>query len=254
MLPEKLTRLMGIFEAKFGVSLTEADFTNGHADVERISFHTACRLAVYHGVPWLQALDEVEHTTVTALLARFLEVELGADSGMSVRTTAEFLEELNLCPVSVSPEVFEHLMGVWTGCFWQEKDLAGMATYVLAYLRHGEVIYHILPKKDWEEAQRNGAYTPESMTVEGFIHCSEVHQVVRVANAYYSGESDLYLLCIAVERVRPEIRYESPIEGGELFPHIYGPLTLDAVAAAAPLDKDDEGHFIFPTGPQALEK
>ncbi len=254
MLPDKLTRLMGIFETKLGVSLTEADFTNGHADVERISFHEACRAAVSHGVPWLQALDEAEHTTVNALLVRFLEVELGADSGMPIRNTGEFLEELNLQPAVVLPEVFEHLTGVWAGCFWQEKDLAGMATYTLVYLRHGEVICHILPKKDWEEAQRNGAYTPESMTVEGFIHCSEVHQVVRVANAYYSGESDLYLLSIAVDKLEPEIRYESPIEGGEQFPHIYGRLSLNAVAAAAPLDKDDEGHFIFPTGLQALEK
>ena len=252
MLPEKLARIKGIFETKLGVSLTDADFAEGHADVERISLHEACRTAVSHCVPWLQALGEDEHNAVNALMARFLEVALGADTGMSIRSTAEFLEELNRGLVAVSPEALEHLMGVWEGFFWQDKDLSGMATYTLVYLRHGEVIYHILPKKDWEEAQRMGVYAPASMETEGFIHCSEVHQVVRVANAYYSGESELYLLCIAVDKVEPEIRFENPIEGGELFPHIYGPLTLDAVAAASPLDKDDEGHFVFSTGPQAL--
>ncbi len=254
MRQDDFTRVKGMFETKLGVSLTEADFLDGHVDIERISFYEACRMAISHGVPWLQALDEAEHTTVNALMARFLEVELGADSGLSIRSTGEFLEELNLGLVAVSPEAFEHLSGVWVNYFQQEKDLAGMATYTLTYLRYGEVIYHILPKKDWAEAQRTGAYAPESMETEGFIHCSEVHQVVRAANAYYSGESNLYLLCIAVDKVEPEIRYESPIDGGEQSPHIYGPLTLDAAAAVSPLDKDDEGHFIFSTGPQALEK
>ena len=84
------------------------------------------------------------------------------------------------------------------------------------------------------------------MAEEGFIHCSTVSQVIRVATAYYGGEKDMWLVWIAVEKLAPELRYESPSADGEKFPHLYGTLNLDAVTAAAPLERDVDGKFTFP--------
>ena len=83
-----------------------------------------------------------------------------------------------------------------------------------------QVFYHILPRSDWAAAQAAGKYTPDSLDEEGFIHCSKVHQVLRSANAYFKGQTDLLLLCIASEKIKAEVRYEDSTGSGELFPHI----------------------------------
>lgn len=254
MLLDKLAEIKRLIEDDLTIALNDDDFADGWEEIEHIYFHEACHAAVSHCVPWIHALDAGEHTAVDELMARFLEVVIGKDAGMFIHSTEEFLEELQRYPVAITREEFEHLMGVWEGFFWPEKDLAGMATYTLTFLLHGDVIYHILPGVDWEKARKAGSYTPASIAGEGFIHCSKVDQVIRVANSYYREEAGLVLLCIAVENVEPEIRYESPFEGGEQFPHIYGMLNLDAVVAVSPLEKDKGGEFVLPKGLMAVSK
>ena len=55
------------------------------------------------------------------------------------------------------------------------------------------------------------------------------------ADAFYRGRSDVVLLTIDRSRVRAEIKEEPPPGGSDRFPHIYGPLNLDAVEAVEPL-------------------
>ena len=57
-----------------------------------------------------------------------------------------------------------------------------------------------------------------------------------VAGAYYRGVPDLVLLVIDTERVRPELRYEQVPGQPDPYPHIYGPLNLDAVVETAPFN------------------
>jgi uncharacterized protein (DUF952 family) len=100
------------------------------------------------------------------------------------------------------------------------------------------VIYHIAEAADWQQAQRDGQYTTSTrgrtLAGEGFIHASTAEQVPLVAGAYYRGVPDLVLLVIDTERVRPELRYEQVPGQGDPYPHIYGPLNLDAVVEVRP--------------------
>jgi glutathione S-transferase len=95
------------------------------------------------------------------------------------------------------------------------------------------VIYHVAEAADWERAQRDGQYTMSTrgrtLAEEGFIHASTAEQVPLVAAAYYRDAQDLVLLVIDAERVRPELRYEHVPGQEDPYPHIYGPLNLDAV-------------------------
>lgn len=107
------------------------------------------------------------------------------------------------------------------------------------------MIYHILSKREWESAQQRGGYAPPSLADEGFIHCSTARQVVHVANAFYRGRTDLVLLQIDENRIKPEVRWEAPagpaadtVSQTDLFPHIYGPLNLDAVASVLNFQPD----------------
>ncbi len=103
------------------------------------------------------------------------------------------------------------------------------------------MILHLCPKKHWGEAQLEGEYRPASLEIEGFIHCSRPEQILDVANRFYSGQQDLVLLWVELERLQPEVLWE-PADGDE-FPHIYGPINLDAIIAVVPFIPDDDGRF-----------
>ena len=73
------------------------------------------------------------------------------------------------------------------------------------------MIFHIVKRIEWEDAVRRGRYVPESLHVEGFIHCSAPAQVIDTANRFYRGQKDLIVLCIDETRVAAELRYEAPV-------------------------------------------
>jgi uncharacterized protein (DUF952 family) len=87
-------------------------------------------------------------------------------------------------------------------------------------------------------AGQRGLYEADTLATEGFIHCSEPHQVVDTANVLFRGRPDLVLLVIDPTRLDAPLRYEASKRG--TFPHIYGPLNVSAVTAV--LD--------FPPGPR----
>jgi uncharacterized protein (DUF952 family) len=103
------------------------------------------------------------------------------------------------------------------------------------------MIVHICERAAWEQAKLSGEYRPASLAAEGFIHASQAGQVLGVANRYYAGQRDLLLLWIDPQRLRPELRYEP--SDGDLFPHIYGALNLEAVLAVSAFPPDDDGVF-----------
>jgi uncharacterized protein (DUF952 family) len=107
-------------------------------------------------------------------------------------------------------------------------------------------LFHILPHGEWERAKERGVYQPESLETDGFIHCSTREQVMRTANLYFRGQPGLMLLTIAADQVKAMIRYEDLMGEGMRFPHIYGPLNLDAVIEESHLMMDMDSRFVVP--------
>ena len=91
------------------------------------------------------------------------------------------------------------------------------------------MIYHILNAEEWERARNSSFYTPATFEQEGFIHLCEADQFAGVVDRYFFGQGNLVALCVAPEALVAELHYENLLGGGELFPHLYGPLNLDAV-------------------------
>ena len=90
-------------------------------------------------------------------------------------------------------------------------------------------IYHITPTKKWREALESGLYSADSLEKDGFIHCCTKEQTESILKTWFQGESDLVLLEIDPALLSAEVKDEDSHGTGELFPHIYGPLNLDAV-------------------------
>jgi uncharacterized protein (DUF952 family) len=110
-------------------------------------------------------------------------------------------------------------------------------------------------RKEWLSAQQAGEYRAPSLESEGFIHCSTEQQIVSVANSFYAGQHGLVLLEIDPSRLQPELRWEPPAHPNpqadlppkdELFPHIYGPLNIDAVVRVIEFEPTPNGNFSLP--------
>lgn len=109
------------------------------------------------------------------------------------------------------------------------------------------MILHITSQAAWQQARNEGSYRGDTLESEGFIHCSTPEQLTGSANTFFYGRTDLVLLCIEPGRVVSEIRYEHPASGDErLFPHIYGPLNLDAVIQVLAFPPEPDGSFSLP--------
>jgi uncharacterized protein (DUF952 family) len=112
------------------------------------------------------------------------------------------------------------------------------------------LIYHIARRADWERARADGEYTrstvDKTLAEEGFIHASQAPQVAGTANRFYRDvPGGLVLLVIDPGLLRAEVRYEE-VPGAELpFPHVYGPLNVEAVVAARPSTPGPDGTFTF---------
>lgn len=105
------------------------------------------------------------------------------------------------------------------------------------------IIYHLIDLASWESAQSNREHRAESLTSEGFMHCSETEeQMLRVANRLYASRNDLLALEVDTERLTSALQRE-PSRSGEIYPHIYGPLNLDAVVKVHTIVRDAEGKF-----------
>jgi uncharacterized protein (DUF952 family)/uncharacterized glyoxalase superfamily protein PhnB len=111
-----------------------------------------------------------------------------------------------------------------------------------------EILFHIARRRDWEAAQRVGAYRistlDRSLEQQGFIHLSYADQVRAVADRFYGGVDDeLVLLSIDPSKLTAPVVTE-PGEGtAQSFPHLYGELATDAVRRVIPYAADEHGRF-----------
>jgi uncharacterized protein (DUF952 family) len=113
-----------------------------------------------------------------------------------------------------------------------------------------KLIVHLANGRDWRAAKSTGQYAPPMLSADGLIHLSTPELVHLPANAMYSDTRDLVLLWVDPARVSAEIRYELPEPGARAaFPHLYGPLNIDAVIAETPLEPWKRGAFELPPRP-----
>lgn len=101
------------------------------------------------------------------------------------------------------------------------------------------LLFHLALPEDWAEARRRGEYTVStrglSLAQVGFVHGAHAHQVTGVRERFYADVPELLLLHIETDLLTSPWREDPVPDSPEPFPHIYGPLNLDAVVAVEPL-------------------
>jgi uncharacterized protein (DUF952 family) len=110
-------------------------------------------------------------------------------------------------------------------------------------------ILHFCRADAWAQAQASGEYREDTLATEGFIHCSTAAQVHVPANALARGRTDLVLLEVDPARVPSPVRWEAgdpPDPDAGVFPHVYGPIPVDAVVAVHDFPPEPDGTFTAP--------
>lgn len=118
-----------------------------------------------------------------------------------------------------------------------------------------EPLLHLAEAPLWEAARGTGTYEMSTRgrtrQEEGFIHLSLPSQLPGVARMLYGdgvgsedgdgdgdwdGGHDLVVLVVDPARLTAPVRYEAMKPGGEEFPHLYGPLPVEAVVEVRRLE------------------
>jgi uncharacterized protein (DUF952 family) len=107
-------------------------------------------------------------------------------------------------------------------------------------------VYKLLSEADWQAAEAGGVTMTALDIADGYVHLSTASQVTETARRYYSGAARVKLLRFDLARLG-DIRWEKS-RGGELFPHLYGPLEIAKAEASWWLLPGADGAPIFPEG------
>ena len=102
-------------------------------------------------------------------------------------------------------------------------------------------IAHLCTPQEWLEQHTMEDFRDQSLAQNGFIHCSQPEQIIEVVHRYYRNYPEMVVLWIDPEKLVSEIRWEP--SGDAFYPHVYGPINLDAIEATTPLHPGLDGTY-----------
>ena len=108
-----------------------------------------------------------------------------------------------------------------------------------------DLIFKVVPRREWESS--SGDYHGSAHDrADGFLHFSTAAQLPETLRRYYGGQSDLILVAVDPTALGAALKWEYSQSRGENFPHLYVPLSCDAMKWARPIVKDADGNFVLP--------
>jgi len=111
-----------------------------------------------------------------------------------------------------------------------------------------EVAYKLVDRGEWEAAAATGAYAGSAIDLaDGYIHMSTAAQLAETARRHYVGRSDLVLVKVDLQPLGEALEWEAS-RGGDLFPHLYGPLPTALALEERRLSVDAQGVPRFEDG------
>ena len=94
-------------------------------------------------------------------------------------------------------------------------------------------IFHLITPEVWSTARETGSWTTSTrgrtLEQEGFVHCSQAHQVEGVRAFWFADLDEVVLLEIETDLLTSPWRTEQLPGADQPYPHVYGPVDLAAV-------------------------
>lgn len=102
------------------------------------------------------------------------------------------------------------------------------------------MIYKIVTPIARADMAQSGKLAPSGVDAsDGFVHFSSAAQLGETLDKYYGAASDLVLLAVDTRGLE-NLRWEAS-RGGDLFPHLYGPLAEAMVVQEFALNRTRDG-------------
>lgn len=107
------------------------------------------------------------------------------------------------------------------------------------------LIFKIVPRPEWE-SESGDYHGSVHDRADGFLHFSTASQLPETLRLYYAGQDDLVLVAASVAALGDKLKWEHSTTRGEDFPHLFAPLSPDAIKWARPITRDSAGTFLLP--------
>ena len=111
--------------------------------------------------------------------------------------------------------------------------------------RTDTLIFKIVPRAEWE-AESGDYHGSAHDRADGFLHFSTASQLPETLRLYYAGHDNLMLVAVDAAALGAALKWEHSPSRGEDFPHLYCPLSCDAMKWARPIAKGMDGVFTLP--------
>lgn len=106
--------------------------------------------------------------------------------------------------------------------------------------------FKVLTGEQMAALEKDGSFAGAPVDLaDGYIHLSTFDQLTETVDKHFAAQDDLHVAEVDLEELGDAVRWE-PSRGGQLFPHLYAPLTLDVVVAYGPLHRDETGQVQRP--------
>ena len=102
-----------------------------------------------------------------------------------------------------------------------------------------------MPRAEWE-AESGDYHGSAHDKADGFLHFSTASQLPETLRLYYAGQDDLMLIAADTAALGAALKWECSQSRGEDFPHLFAPLSCDAMKWARTITKDSDGNFELP--------
>jgi uncharacterized protein (DUF952 family) len=111
---------------------------------------------------------------------------------------------------------------------------------------HPTTAYKVLTADELATLERDGSWEGSADDRrDGFIHLSTADQLAGTVDKHFAGRTDVHLAAVDLGAFGESLKWEES-RGGQLFPHLYGPLRLDTVVAYSALEHHEDGTIQLP--------
>ena len=106
-------------------------------------------------------------------------------------------------------------------------------------------IFKIFTPQQWSAFQSGGVFHGAPIDIaDGYIHLSTRAQVEETADKHFSSY-DFIIVCLCDPQLMDhELKWE-PSRGGDLFPHLYGPLSMSCIVAHSAVERNGQAFAIL---------
>ena len=106
--------------------------------------------------------------------------------------------------------------------------------------------YKVLTADQMATLEHDGSFAGAPIDLQdGYIHLSTADQLGETIEKHFAGQTGLWLAAVDLDALGETVKWE-PSRGGDLFPHLYALLPLDAVIAYSELHYEPDGSLRLP--------